>query len=425
MFSFIHCRACTKRFRAKLYIKTKVMKQYYQILLIIFITCLINALPVFSQTGEEEIAYATSAGIRVMNADGSGDRLLIEKGDALAIGNPVWSTNGDKIAFIALISATRSLLYVADYDGRNPKIAGIADVNGTSFSSTIIGQVSWSSNDRYISFATISLDFSSFSVSLVHITDLYNNTIVRSIAGYAAAQFEPVPGSLKIAMSGINPATARDFIGTNDLSLSNGETRWWTLNLPNDFKNVAWLNRSTLYTVINNNELYYYKRTGNNIDYDQVAFVNSNERISIPSISDNGKHMVFSITRANGNNELFTAEINSRGHISNTRRIGFGSAPSWRKKITTPVKKVVVKNQELKVFPNPARDVCTVNLELKKATTAAIKVINTLGQTVLSQEIDHTNFISTQLDVSGLQAGKYIILIETEDFIYSNHLMKI
>ena len=147
----------------------------------------------------------------------------------------MWSHNGDKIAFIALMSTRRSLLYTADYDGRNQKVVAIADVNGTSFSSTIIGQISWSSDDRYLSYTTIALDFSSFSVSSVNVIDLHdNNTLIRSIGGYTAAQFESVAGSYRIAMTGINTGNAKDFLGINDLSVSNGELRWWTLNLPND-----------------------------------------------------------------------------------------------------------------------------------------------------------------------------------------------
>ncbi len=402
------------------------MNQIISLLFLLLIAFTTNINPLVGQTGEEEIAYITSAGIRVMHDDGRGDRLLISNRNAfnaLALGSPVWSSNGDRIAFTALISTTRSLVCTARYDGSNIQIVGITDVNGTSFSSTLVGQISWSADDRYISFVTISLDFSAISIPTVNIIDLHdNNKLVGSIDGYAAAQFEPVSGSVKIAMSGINFGTAQDFVGINDLSVNNGAEIWWTLDRPNDFKNVAWLNSSTIYAVVNGNELVFYQRNFS----DLVINVNTNERLSVPSISKDGTKMVFSVTRANNSNEIVTADIDSRGYVSNPIRIGFGSTPSWRRQITIPVKKVVVNSKELELFPNPAHHFCTVKLELPQRTTnISIKVVNILGQTVLIQEMDDTNSFSKQLDVSGLQAGKYTVMVETEEQIYSSHFMKI
>ena len=69
----------------------------------------------------------------------------------------------------------------------------------------------------------------------------------------------------------------------------------------------------------------------------------------------------------------------------------------------------VFETTALKVYPNPANNVITVT---NKNAIENIEVANLLGQKVLSQKV---NAESTQIDVSGLAAGTYILNVQLQN----------
>lgn len=74
--------------------------------------------------------------------------------------------------------------------------------------------------------------------------------------------------------------------------------------------------------------------------------------------------------------------------------------------------------QILNVYPNPADDQLTVDLILDEPST--LRVLDLNGKVVIEQSLNSDNqLISSQLDVSNLPAGQYILII-----ISSNNLMK-
>jgi hypothetical protein len=66
----------------------------------------------------------------------------------------------------------------------------------------------------------------------------------------------------------------------------------------------------------------------------------------------------------------------------------------------------------VKVFPNPARDILNVQLDLPSATESLqIRLLNMLGQEVLSGHYGQLQSDNIELDVSGLPTGAYLIQV--------------
>ncbi len=67
----------------------------------------------------------------------------------------------------------------------------------------------------------------------------------------------------------------------------------------------------------------------------------------------------------------------------------------------------------LSIYPNPTSSTLTVNHAIAQAG-ASVKVISMNGKTVLQQELS-LNSTSTQLDVSNLNSGSYLLMLSTQD----------
>lgn len=65
-------------------------------------------------------------------------------------------------------------------------------------------------------------------------------------------------------------------------------------------------------------------------------------------------------------------------------------------------------------YPNPATSTVNVEFNLATENNVSISVVNTVGQTVVSQELGNVSGLqTTQLDVSTLQGGMYIVKVRT------------
>ena len=76
------------------------------------------------------------------------------------------------------------------------------------------------------------------------------------------------------------------------------------------------------------------------------------------------------------------------------------------------------ERQTLMVFPNPVKDMLTV--KLGDITEGKLSIFNNLGQMVLNQFVKDEN-----INVSGLQAGIYIIRLEVDNKSYVNKFIKL
>ncbi len=77
---------------------------------------------------------------------------------------------------------------------------------------------------------------------------------------------------------------------------------------------------------------------------------------------------------------------------------------------------------QLDVYPNPATDKLSFEFPFAEGD-AAITIINTLGQTVLTQVVSNTNN-TADLDINQLSEGLYLIVVKNGDSIYSSRFVK-
>jgi hypothetical protein len=70
--------------------------------------------------------------------------------------------------------------------------------------------------------------------------------------------------------------------------------------------------------------------------------------------------------------------------------------------------------QAVSIAPNPATDVVELIVDLDKTSDLSVKIYNTVGQQVSAQRIAHILRGSSQLDISNLKSGIYIIEISDD-----------
>ena len=74
------------------------------------------------------------------------------------------------------------------------------------------------------------------------------------------------------------------------------------------------------------------------------------------------------------------------------------------------------------VFPNPANNSLHLNFSLEEMANTNFKIVNTLGQTVLSEQQGRlsTGFHQFNFDLSGLTKGIYFLVLESEQGIFTS-----
>ncbi|MDD2984650.1 MAG: T9SS type A sorting domain-containing protein [Crocinitomicaceae bacterium] len=145
-----------------------------------------------------------------------------------------------------------------------------------------------------------------------------------------------------------------------------------------------------------NNDRFEIERTTDGINW-----------ITIQTLSGNGNsNTVINYTGTdrnpiNGTNYYRLKQIDFNGEhtFSNVRSVVF-TAPT-----------------ELNVFPNPAKNIVTIN----RGADAVIQIINELGQIMhADQEISGN---STTFNLSGLNSGVYFVKVQDEDSIYNRKII--
>jgi len=95
---------------------------------------------------------------------------------------------------------------------------------------------------------------------------------------------------------------------------------------------------------------------------------------------------------SNDNHQIQTTVVKSKSNIKNNRTIGIASTEA--------------KNSSIKIYPNPASNVLTVDLQMMSGEQAVIAIKNMLGQTIYSSK---TNQTVNTIKVDELSAGVYFI----------------
>ena len=119
--------------------------------------------------------------------------------------------------------------------------------------------------------------------------------------------------------------------------------------------------------------------------------------LNVIGTSDGGILMMASrndITDNKNNLDVRLVKLDSNGNIT------------WTKDIET-------HNSEIKVYPNPAKNILNIEFsENIKSSNCKIDIYNNFGQVVLNSS---TNTNKTKLDICGLKTGVYVLKIESEE----------
>ncbi|MCI4671480.1 MAG: T9SS type A sorting domain-containing protein [Bacteroidia bacterium] len=78
---------------------------------------------------------------------------------------------------------------------------------------------------------------------------------------------------------------------------------------------------------------------------------------------------------------------------------------------------------EVSLYPNPAKDILTIDVAAERLSGFGISLYDLSGKTVMSKGIEPTTNFSTTMDVSGLNSGVYLVKIYSESGVYTNKIM--
>jgi len=155
-------------------------------------------------------------------------------------------------------------------------------------------------------------------------------------------------------------------------------------------------------------------------DYGVFSTDNINSTSPVWTKEDNGLAdvPVFSIHQANNKRLSWNGDTLYSGTITlGTHGRGFVQTTSLRQPnaFSTPEVPLVQKAEEgLKLFPNPAKDHCSVELALASRTNVFLSVIDLNGRVVRQVELKGLSAGAHRLpiDVAGLSAGVYVVKAE-------------
>ena len=78
------------------------------------------------------------------------------------------------------------------------------------------------------------------------------------------------------------------------------------------------------------------------------------------------------------------------------------------------------------IYPNPTKDILTVEMNLSKSTNGTIKIYNSLGILCLNKSFESTNGLSKQeFNLVDLSSGVYTITTQTSEGLAIQKFIKI
>ena len=285
----------------------------------------------------EDIIFVSDNDIYVQFADGSGKRLLIQRGSGISTFTyPAWSLAGTKIAFAAKRTDPRIVdLCVANSDGSN--ITVIFTFNMGYYQSHI-NSISWNYSSQYIMFS-VAYNDSQLNAYYFIATIHYTGTNVSYGSGFdhTYSQYEPESFSQRYAYtsSGIPGYFNSELRVTN---LAGTFTDVWLLhnNVVSGLTHVCWNNPNSIYTIIRNWSSYPNKevlvrvnKSGPNYTFTPLIFSEVNASLWSPTVSpDRTKMYISELTSSSLLIYLVTFDQN--GNVSNIQSKGTGSYTNWR-----------------------------------------------------------------------------------------------
>lgn len=324
---------------------------------------------------------------------------------------PIWSSDGTKIAVTAVRNLQRTDILILDLILGTVEIAYIMNVAGTNFFSGEVYQVSWSSDDTYLSISSIALDVS-FSSALTSILNLNTGQVEVSLPFYTSAQFDPTPGSYKLAFVNLDLTVARPGIGINDLSLNNGEIIWAYATDFSVWSQVAWRDQNRLYSVVNDSQLVLFEqRNGNNIQTYTAANAGPGGALSICSVNSNGSRFYIS-ELINNFSTLYHCNLSTRGLCTTFSSMGYGWEPDWSgSSITVTDTEIPVfeSNLSFSIYPNPVSSFLNLELENPDQEDIRVVLLNGKGRILLTKKLMRATLIKEKLEVDQLPPGSYFL----------------
>ena len=81
---------------------------------------------------------------------------------------------------------------------------------------------------------------------------------------------------------------------------------------------------------------------------------------------------------------------------------------------------------DIKIYPNPATDIATLNIKLKQKIPVRIKVTNINGTVIKEENINSfSGQISHEIDLSDFSSGVYYVIIESDNFSECRKIIKL
>ena len=88
--------------------------------------------------------------------------------------------------------------------------------------------------------------------------------------------------------------------------------------------------------------------------------------------------------------------------------------------LSTSVESINKTNDEINIFPNPARNLVSINFKNDNSSELNLYLKDITGKTILSRKLTNTD---SQINVSGIESGVYFVFIETNKCNYKSTLM--
>jgi len=172
---------------------------------------------------------------------------------------------------------------------------------------------------------------------------------------------------------------------------------------------AAYNNDAVLLTWISatetNNQYYTIECSDNGINYSLIANVNGAGNSSSP--------INYSVTDVSPNSGLNYYKLSQTDFDGNRTVLGI-----------LPVA-VNISVDGLKVFPNPAKNNCTVSFNDKKEESFQLTVYDYMGREIITRTLQTAIGInSTELDISGLSPGLYFVALPANGHVLNTKFIK-
>jgi hypothetical protein len=81
-------------------------------------------------------------------------------------------------------------------------------------------------------------------------------------------------------------------------------------------------------------------------------------------------------------------------------------------------------NNNVKIFPNPVKDIATIQFNVNTTEQATLSVVNVLGAEVYSEKVEPLNHQTIQLNLKEIIPGVYFVNVKYRDFTIRQKLIK-